>query len=299
MKVLNQKEMEVVEGGVGKYSNSKFLVMALLLTMAITGLYSCKKSESSQNEYSNNLKKNAKELASLHNSGMDFISLKFNNTNKINQKTGPFRLMQYTGEETVNGDFLLQGASEFIYGYDKSKEIVYLIPELAPALNYLLDNGTESVIKQQFANATQDAISLAPVTAREADLVADVSEILSEAYSMNLNQIQTYNYIQSELDGLQKNMDNITYIENEGELINGLIEIGTQSNIYWSGHSSNINIPTVSLIQMDLVGYIFGWAQAVRADYNAGTLRPSGQRARIEQGVWGALGFSAGGLKFR
>ena len=43
MEVLNLKEMEVVEGGVGKYSNSKFLVMALLLTMAITGWYSCKK----------------------------------------------------------------------------------------------------------------------------------------------------------------------------------------------------------------------------------------------------------------
>lgn len=83
-------------------------------------------------------------------------------------------------------------------------------------------------------------------------MVADVSEILNEVYLINLNQSQTYTYIQDELNGLQR----------------------------------------------DLVGYIFGWAQAVREDYNAGTLSPSGQRARIEQGIWGALGFSAGGMKF-
>jgi hypothetical protein len=53
-----------------------------------------------------------------------------------------------------------------------------------------------------------------------------------------------------------------------------------------------------NITYIDISGYILGWPQVVRADYNAGTLRPGGQRARIEQGVWGALGFSAGGLKF-
>jgi len=147
-------------------------------------------------------------------------------------------------------------------------------------------------------NATQDAISLASVTAREANLVADISEILNDAYSMNLNKTQTYNYIQEEFYGLKQSIDNINYGENEGELINGLIEIGNQSNTYWNSHSSNFNLPSVSLIQMDLAGYVLGWAQAVRSDYNAGKLEPSGQRARIEQGVWGAIAFSAGGLKF-
>ncbi len=272
-----------------------------LLTLCIfVLLFACKKESSKMStEYTFNLKKNAKLLASRHNPGMDYVSQKLSTTLFTKDGNRPVSVSTDDGDSgRTRAEIIFDAASEFIYEVEVADD-TYLTQEMIPTLDNILINGTVSLVRNEYDTATQDVLSLEPITSREATLVADFSNILNEAYNMNLDRAQTYSFMESELSRLTDEMSNIAYHPNEGELINGLLEIAKQSNLYWSGHLPTRDLPSVSLVQMDLVGYIFGWGEALREDVMAGDVQPSGQARRIEKGIWGALGFSAGGMKFR
>lgn len=58
----------------------------------------------------------------------------------------------------------------------------------------------------------------------------------------------------------------------------------------------SINIPPGYIVELDCIGYISGWVSAVISDHNRpGGIQKSGQRARIGQGLIGALTTSVTG----
>ncbi|WP_343533580.1 hypothetical protein [Pedobacter sp.] len=148
------------------------------------------------------------------------------------------------------------------------------------------------------------------ISSRELGMVEELNDIFINGYSLNLNQADANYYFATELQALRNQHMNIVWNVNEGELFLGMLEVAINSNIYWHSNLSNETqgfrtsktmtlsnellpadptLPEEPLVQVDAIGYIFGWGKAVLSDYNNNKLNPSGQWHRIGQGALTAL----------
>lgn len=110
--------------------------------------------------------------------------------------------------------------------------------------------------------------------------------------------------IDSDLDAIETAYQNTTWQQGTGHLAGGLIFLTKGSTKYVRNNYSTYagtapgwdSPPPQAWIQLDAFGYIVGWGNAVYNDWSNGTLDPSGQYNRINQGVSAAVLTSSGGF---
>lgn len=279
--------------------------ITFLLSIMFCFLLSCSQNE----EYSNDatMNKQVENIGHFHSQGLDFIAAE--NRTTVKSKSGaegnyvPSTSIVSSATDYLNSTTEYQG---FNISQNEKEAFVGLLDNMRNDMSF---NNIRNIWGSTITGYTNSF----NVSTSEQEAIAEVYQLLKNASTKNWGVNEEHTHIYNNILSIKAKYENKLKNEiNKGELFFGLISICLDSNDYWYYERTNtkksleedLKNPTASepfssiiLVQIDCIGYIWGWVGAVYQDANSpGGVKPSGQWRRIGSGLIGAMSASSLGL---
>ncbi|MBV7530628.1 hypothetical protein [Chitinophaga sp. sic0106] len=309
-----------------KTSHLNFRLSLLALFCGLLGVIACNKSASEDPGLAKVAEVNAAtaQAGKIHNSGLDYIAgTVFKLTTPGESFAKAIRTkgssMSRAATLTTTTADIAAAAAAYVAKDPAYAGIKLANPdEAVRSLDELNAKFYDTGLQGQWTKSYSDNKLKSLATSREYAMVADIEATFNDLYKQNLTYDQFYTSFKSKVEDLKKKYAGIKYAENEGELFNGILSIGANSNEYWYEAFREADlilgggdiilqpgngevISPCAFVQADCIGYLSGWASALWDDYNSpGGVKPSGQTRRIGQGViWGLSASSFGLIRMK
>lgn len=214
--------------------------------------------------------------------------------------------LQYATENYNNDEYTCEGFINFSYDYFINSNVIginvneeiessepFLISSFCSMESSGLFNNPVKVFEQKWLN-NQFIIDSA-VSVREKEYLEDLITILEDDYSGNSYE-ETISIIQTSIENLitEFHAENWDSEKNEGVVAGGLLYLARGSCQFWNANPIGGGSADVVVLQIDCLGYLWAWVDAVHDDFHSpGGCTPDGQWRRIQKGFIGGAAASS------
>lgn len=195
----------------------------------LVSILSCKKEGAREDvdseTYNSKLRALTTDVGIVHNKTLNFF-LKNSKTLIVDQKTTGWRLGN--GSTISNNDSMPNQVLNLVNHLNFTENsYADLDPVAAQKLDVLMENLNLTSIEAAWNSEISAVTSENLLTFREANMVEELKDIFSDAYSLNLTQAAASTYFEDRLEQIRILYQNTIFEANEGELYFGSVKFSS------------------------------------------------------------------------